>query len=255
MQCYLNSTEIILQLLTWTCWLGSSRIRQPTWWALVWRMLAQTKFSGFGSMPVKIPAPKLASCANSYHHSAMIPFTSLRRPVNKLQYPSYTTDNHTWALKCHVYMAKIFSQTIASQRQNIQQCDHWFATFTSFISTHWPHTHTHTHTTILRLSGFCPGQPRWAGTRRTFIYSHLSWSSVIPYLLPPSIMINGILAVQFTCLTVLFHNLSLSFLWSTCYASTLDFIFHTFLHPIIIFFSSTSIPSQPVLMKYRDYVI
>jgi len=25
---------------------------------------------------------------------------------------------------------------------------------------------THTHTTVLRLSGFCPGQPRWAGTRR-----------------------------------------------------------------------------------------
>jgi len=27
-------------------------------------------------------------------------------------------------------------------------------------------THTHTHTTVLRLYGFCPGQPRWAGTRR-----------------------------------------------------------------------------------------
>ena len=28
------------------------------------------------------------------------------------------------------------------------------------------HTHTHTHTTILQLSGLCPGQPWWAGTRR-----------------------------------------------------------------------------------------
>ena len=27
------------------------------------------------------------------------------------------------------------------------------------------HTHTHTHTTVLRLYGFCPGQPGWAGTR------------------------------------------------------------------------------------------
>ena len=27
-------------------------------------------------------------------------------------------------------------------------------------------THTHTHTTVLWLYGFCPGQPRWAGTRR-----------------------------------------------------------------------------------------
>jgi len=26
--------------------------------------------------------------------------------------------------------------------------------------------HTYTHTTVLRLSGFCPGQPRWASTRR-----------------------------------------------------------------------------------------
>ena len=29
------------------------------------------------------------------------------------------------------------------------------------------HTHTqHTHTAILWLTGFCPGQPRWAATRR-----------------------------------------------------------------------------------------
>jgi len=34
------------------------------------------------------------------------------------------------------------------------------------------------------------------------------WSSIIPYLLPPSITIHGIIPVQFTCLTVFFHNLS-----------------------------------------------
>jgi len=28
------------------------------------------------------------------------------------------------------------------------------------------HRHRQTHTTVLQLSGFCPGQPRWAGTRR-----------------------------------------------------------------------------------------
>ena len=49
----------------------------------------------------------------------------------------------------------------------------------------------------------------------TFTHSHLSWSSIIPYLLPPSFMIHGILLVQFTCLTVLFHNLTPSFLWFT----------------------------------------
>jgi len=34
----------------------------------------------------------------------------------------------------------------------------------------------------------------------TFTHSHLSWSSVIPYLLPLSITIHCILPVQFTCL-------------------------------------------------------
>jgi len=34
----------------------------------------------------------------------------------------------------------------------------------------------------------------------------------------------------------LFHNLCLSFLWSTSWPGTLLFILHTFLHPIIVFF-------------------
>jgi len=55
-----------------------------------------------------------------------------------------------------------------------------------------------------------PGEPV---PEETFTHSHLSWSSIIPYLLPPSIMINGILPVQFTYLTVFFHNLSPSFLF------------------------------------------
>jgi len=56
-----------------------------------------------------------------------------------------------------------------------------------------------THTTIL--------QPMWASTR-TFTHSHWSWSSIIPYLLPHPFTIHDILPVQFTCLTVFFHNLS-----------------------------------------------
>jgi len=63
----------------------------------------------------------------------------------------------------------------------------------------------------------------------TFTHSHQSWSSVIPYLLPPSITI---LPVQFTCLTVFFHNLSLSFLLSTSWPGTLNYSI-----PIIVFFS------------------
>jgi len=49
-----------------------------------------------------------------------------------------------------------------------------------------------------------PGEPV---PEETFTHSHVSWSSVIRYLLPPSVMIHGILPVQFTCLTVFFHNL------------------------------------------------
>jgi len=49
----------------------------------------------------------------------------------------------------------------------------------------------------------------------TFAHSHLSWSSIVPNLLYPSNTIHGILPVQFMHLTVFFHNLSPSFLWST----------------------------------------
>ena len=45
----------------------------------------------------------------------------------------------------------------------------------------------------------------------TFTHWHLSFSSIIPYLLPPSFMIHGILLVQFTCLAVFFHNFCLKF--------------------------------------------
>jgi len=42
----------------------------------------------------------------------------------------------------------------------------------------------------------------------TFTHSHLSWSSTILYLLPPSATIHSIVRVQFTYLTVFLHNLS-----------------------------------------------
>jgi len=91
---------------------------------------------------------------------------------------------------------------------------------------------THTHTTILQLSGFCLDNPGASVLEETFTHSHLLWSSVIPYLLSPFITSHDILPVQFTCLRVYFHNLSPSFLWSTSWPGTLNFILHTFLHPI-----------------------
>ena len=51
-----------------------------------------------------------------------------------------------------------------------------FSTFQS-MHTH-THTHTDTHTTILRLYGFCPGQPGRAGTRTNLDFTearHSEW--------------------------------------------------------------------------------
>ena len=48
-----------------------------------------------------------------------------------------------------------------------------------------------------------------------------------------STTIHVILPVQSTCLTVVFHNLSPNYLWSTSWSDTLHFKLHTFLHPII----------------------
>jgi len=56
----------------------------------------------------------------------------------------------------------------------------------------------------------------------TFTHSHLSWSSIISYLLHPSTTVHGILPVQSACLTVFFHNLSPSFIWSTFWPGTLQ---------------------------------
>jgi len=52
---------------------------------------------------------------------------------------------------------------------------------------------THTHTTVLRLCGFCPGQPAWAGTRRNIDPVTLIVVINNPYLLSPSTTIHGIL--------------------------------------------------------------
>jgi len=85
-----------------------------------------------------------------------------------------------------------------------------------------------------RFTALCPGLPGWAGTRRTFTHSHLSWSSTILHQLPPSTIIHSILPVQFMCLTVFSHNISPSPILSTSWSGT-----STFLHPIIVFFCNT----------------
>jgi len=102
------------------------------------------------------------------------------------------------------------------------------------------HTYTHTHNCFMAL---------WTWYQKKPSPTHTYRGHVIPCLLPPSITIHGILPVQFTCLTVFFNNLSPSFLWSTSWPGTLNFILHTFFHPIAVFFlQHMPIPSQPVLL-------
>jgi len=108
-------------------------------------------------------------------------------------------------------------------------------------------THTHTHTTVLWFYGFCLGQPEWAGPEETFTHTPiivitcpLSASSIYYDLWHPPCLIH--------VPDSLFPQ-SPSFLWFTSWPGTLHFkfILHTFLHPIIVFFSQhMPIPSQPV---------
>ena len=68
-------------------------------------------------------------------------------------------------------------------------------------------------------------------------------------------MIHSILLVPFACLTVFFHNLCLGPLWFSSWSGTLFFIFHTFLHLVIIFSQHMPILSQPVLLQYWYCVV
>ena len=129
-------------------------------------------------------------------------------------------------------------------------CVFWHACFTFYFPCTVCITHTHTHTQPFYGSlDFVRDNPGEMVPEETFTHSHLSWSSIVPYLLHLSNTICGILPVQSTCLKVFFHNLCPSFLWSTSWPGTLHFILHTFLHPIIVFFlQHMPIPSQPVLL-------
>ena len=77
---------------------------------------------------------------------------------------------------------------------------------------------------------------------KTFTHSHLSWSSIVPYLLHPSTTIHGIPLVQSTLTTVFFHNLSPSFLWSTSWPlsqATMPSLAHIHIAPVDLCCTST----------------
>jgi len=68
-----------------------------------------------------------------------------------------------------------------------------------------------THTTVLRLSGFVRDNPVEPLMEETCTHSHLSWSSVIPYLLH-LLWSMAFLLFSLCEWSVFFHNLSPSFL-------------------------------------------
>jgi len=88
-------------------------------------------------------------------------------------------------------------------------------------------THAHTHTQPFYGSmDFVWDNPGEITPEEKFTHLHLSWTSIVPYLLLPCNTIHGILPVQSMHLTVFFHNVCPSFLWSTSWPSTLHFILH-----------------------------
>jgi len=72
----------------------------------------------------------------------------------------------------------------------------------------------------------------------------------------PSTMIHSILPVQTACLAIFLHNLSPRPFWFTSWSGALHLIFHTFLHPVNVFFlQHMAMQSQPVLLWYQYYII
>jgi len=74
------------------------------------------------------------------------------------------------------------------------------------------HTHTYIHSRFTALWVVWDNLGELV-PEESYTHSVTHTSSIIPCLLHPSITIYGILSVQFTCLTVFFHNLSRSFLY------------------------------------------
>ena len=67
----------------------------------------------------------------------------------------------------------------------------------------WKFVHMHK-----RITALCPDYTGGPVPEETFTHSQPSWLSNMVYQLAPPTVIHSILLVQFTCLTILFHNLS-----------------------------------------------
>jgi len=94
------------------------------------------------------------------------------------------------------------------------------------INKEWSKPPPHNHFTALCILS---GTTRVSQYQKKHSPTHTYCVINHPYLLLPSNTIHGILTVQSTCLTVFFHNLSPSFLWSTSCPGTLYKVTRTLL--------------------------
>jgi len=105
------------------------------------------------------------------------------------------------------------------------------------------HTHTHNHfTAVWILSGTT--QMSWYQKKHSPTHTYPGHKSSLNSFLH---LLRSMASYLFDlCVTLFFHKLSPCFLWSNS-SGTLNFILHTFLYPIIVFFSQhMPIPLQPV---------
>jgi len=106
--------------------------------------------------------------------------------------------------------------------------------------------HCHKHTQPFHGSlDFVPDNPGEPVSEETFTHSHLSWSSVTPYLLPPSINPRHLPCSVYVPDSLFPQSLS-KFSLVDLLAWHLHFILDTFLHPITVFFSQ----HMPILSQH-----
>jgi len=108
-----------------------------------------------------------------------------------------------------------------------------WVTWTNYVPNFTIATTTTTTTVLRPFVWDYPGEPVPEET----LTHPPSWSSPNLYQLLPHTTIHSILPVQTACSATFLHNLSPGPLWSTSWYGALHLIFHTFLHPISVFFS------------------
>jgi len=129
----------------------------------------------------------------------------------------------------------------------VWQMNRWHYMYHTCISATLYHTHTHPHTHTQPFYGPLSGTTRVSRYQKKHSPTHHRHHPIFIsfFHLPRSIASSlfKLRAWQSFC-TTSFHVL-----WSTSWSGALHLIFHTFLHPISVFFSQhMPIPSQPVLL-------